>query len=97
MIRNYTYQDKIETMMKSGFFTGNEYKQACLFSKILKQVFKNDQLVNAELYQYWMVVSKFCHFPFVKLILIIKSVQKKVNRASNEEDVKHHINLFCDQ
>ena len=51
MIKNCTYQDKIETMMKSGFFTGNEYKQVCLFSKILKQVFKNDQLVNAELSQ----------------------------------------------
>ena len=84
--------------MKSGFFTGNKYKQVCLFFKILKQVhvFKNDQLVNAELYQYWMVVLKSCHFPFAELILIIKSVQKKVNRASNE-DVKHHINLFCDQ
>ena len=48
--------------MKSGFFTGNEYKQICLFFEILKQVFKNDQLVNAELYQYWMAVLKFCHF-----------------------------------
>ena len=54
-----------------------------------------DQLVNEELYQYWMAVSKFCCFPFAKLISIIESVEE-ANDQAGYKDVKHFINLFCD-
>lgn len=95
-IDNGTYQDFINDDYKAGvYFSRKEHKQVCLFFEILEKVFSKDQLVNEELYQYWMAVSKFCSFPFAELISIIESVEKKGDQAGYN-DVKHFINLFCD-
>ena len=94
-INNGTYQDLINNDLNAGVYSKKEHKQVCLFFEIFEKVFRTDQLVNEELYQYWMAISKFCHFPFAKLISIIESVEQKNDQASNA-DVKHHISLFCD-
>ena len=94
-IDNGKYQTLLMKIMAGVYSSRKEHKQVCLFFEILEKVFRTDQLVNEELYQYWMAISKFCHFPFAKLISIIESVEQKNDQASNA-NVKHHISLFCD-